>query len=409
MHHINKDVIILSRMYVGSYLEENIGHEVINLFQSDNGNNYIYVNEDGRINPRYNDSVRAVLLVKYIEPGVMEIVAKAEELEQILYKSKGHNSEITAQAKYIEDNQVTYGGVSINKIYTDQQYGIITFKTNHLFLPVKPLYLIENPEKCQAYENYVLLPEKHFSKQSLKMYYPKERLPKDYGAMEEMLTKSELWKKDNTTQKIDLNDQESTGREKNFLSIIKKEYDELVYSNMLAYFFEQNRKVFTDFVREVLKVKDFSKKYIIKREYHKVDLLIEGESHVLVIENKIKSKINGERHDIYSEKTQSQLEDYYKMATKEFVDKDVRFFIFSPDYNNVSLDEYATGEHYKPINYSDIYEFYKRKAGEMLQVGYFKEFLEALEIHSKTTDVSNFDIMKDRFISRIKQIKEVQL
>ena len=31
-------------MYVGSYLEENIGHEVINLFRDDHGNNYIYVN-----------------------------------------------------------------------------------------------------------------------------------------------------------------------------------------------------------------------------------------------------------------------------------------------------------------------------------------------------------------------------
>lgn len=49
---------------------------------------------------------------------------------------------------------------------------------------------------------------------------------------------------------------------------------DIVYSNMLAYFFYQNRKVFTDFVREVLKVKVFSQKYIIKREYHKVDLLV---------------------------------------------------------------------------------------------------------------------------------------
>ena len=34
-------------MYAGSYLEENIGHEVINLFKDDEGSNYIYVNKDG--------------------------------------------------------------------------------------------------------------------------------------------------------------------------------------------------------------------------------------------------------------------------------------------------------------------------------------------------------------------------
>ena len=137
--------------------------------------------------------------------------------------------------------------------------------------------------------------------------------------------------------------------------------------------------------------------------------MIEGESHVLVIENKIKSKINGERHDVYSEKTQSQLEEYYKVATKEFADKDVKFFIFSPDYNDINLEKYASGEHYKPINYSAIYEFYKKRAGEMLHMEYFKEFLDALQIHSKKTDVSNFDVMKEMFISRIKQIREVQL
>ena len=35
------DVIILNRMYVGDYLGENIGHEVINLMKADNNNNYI--------------------------------------------------------------------------------------------------------------------------------------------------------------------------------------------------------------------------------------------------------------------------------------------------------------------------------------------------------------------------------
>ena len=59
------DVILLTRMYVGTYLQDNIGHEVINLFRSDNGNNYIYVNEDGKINPKYNDSVKATCTKNY--------------------------------------------------------------------------------------------------------------------------------------------------------------------------------------------------------------------------------------------------------------------------------------------------------------------------------------------------------
>lgn len=34
---INNEAIVINRMFKGSYLEENIGHEVINIFKSDNG------------------------------------------------------------------------------------------------------------------------------------------------------------------------------------------------------------------------------------------------------------------------------------------------------------------------------------------------------------------------------------
>ena len=65
-----KGAIILNKMYVGSYLQNNIGHEVINLFKADNGNNYIYVNKDGKTSQENN---KAVLLVRNVEEGVVEI------------------------------------------------------------------------------------------------------------------------------------------------------------------------------------------------------------------------------------------------------------------------------------------------------------------------------------------------
>ena len=404
----NKDVIILSRMYVGSYLEDNIGHEVINLFRSDNGENYVYVNEDGKINPQYNDSVRAVLLVKYAEKGVMEVVAKAEELEQVLYKTGNAIEESASQVKYVDDNRITYGGVPIYRIHNDtaEEKITITFKTNRLRLPVKPIYLIEDEDKTDAYESFVLLPEKHFSSQSLKMYYSVDSLPGDFMALEKLLSDDKLWEDDNTTNKIDINDYSALMRGNSFLSIIKKEYDELVFSNMLAHFFEQNRSVFLEFVTRILGINGFSKEFQIVRESnHNIDLWIEDEHNVIVIENKIKSKINGEQHDLYGDKVQSQLKKYYDNAVTDRPNKDIHCYIFSPDYNFINLSKYAAGEHYELIKYSQIYSYYHEKAGEMLRVGYFKEFLEALEIHSKTVDSSNFDVMKERFITKIRRIQ----
>ena len=42
-----KAAIVLNRMYVGDYLASNLGHEIINLYQADNGGNYIYLNSTG--------------------------------------------------------------------------------------------------------------------------------------------------------------------------------------------------------------------------------------------------------------------------------------------------------------------------------------------------------------------------
>lgn len=404
-------VIILSRMYVGSYLQENIGHEVINLFKTDNNENYIYVSDDGRINPKYNDSVEAVLLVRYVEKGVMEVLAKAEKLEQILYKSN-ISEESKNQVNYVNDNDIKYGGVSPQRVLgnTEAEKIVITFKTNKLRKVKKTTYLIEDSDKMEEYENAFYLPEKHFSSQSLKMYYPKEEYTQDYDVLQSIISDENIWENVNTTEKLNLIDIDTWRQRNSFLSIIKKEYDELVFSNMLAYFFDQNRSVFIDFTKNVLKIPSFSSDFRIVRESNdNIDLWIEDDNSIIIIENKIKSKINGERHDIYSEKVQSQLNKYYSYAKEQYPNKIVYCYIFTPNYNPINLQKYKAGEYYKIINYSYIYEFYMKYAGKMIHTSYFSEFLDAIHIHASTIDNSNYEIMKNRFIQKIKKVLENEI
>ena len=56
--------------------------------------------------------------------------------------------------------------------------------------------------------------------------------------------------------------------------------------------------------------------------YNNIDLLIEDDMHVIIIENKIKSKINGTRHDVDSELAQSQLKKYIAKAHERAKQKD---------------------------------------------------------------------------------------
>ena len=48
-----KTGIVLNRMYTGSYLSSNLGHEVINMFQADNGKHYLYLNATGDFSEDY--------------------------------------------------------------------------------------------------------------------------------------------------------------------------------------------------------------------------------------------------------------------------------------------------------------------------------------------------------------------
>jgi hypothetical protein len=401
-----ENAIILSKMYCGEYIETNIGHEIINLFKADNGKNYIWVNDDGRINPLYDDAVCAVLLVRYVEEGVMEVIAKAEELEQVLRKTNDIIEESKSQVNYVENNGITYGGVYPYLIFgsSDAEKLVITYKADLLRKVREPIYLIEDIEKKAYYHKYIELPEKHFSKSSQRMYYSKENQPKDYAALEKLLNTQEYWETENSTQRVDTNDDSESSTYDDFVSIIKKENDELVYSNLLAYIFEQNRKVFSEFANSVLGISSFNTSFRVYREKDRVDLWIEDESTIFIIENKIKSKINGERHDIHGEKIQSQLSKYFKEAESKNPFKKVYGYVFAPDYNIINLDKYESGKQYKVVKYSQIYDFYMKHAGQMLKTRYFQEFVSAIRLHTMAKTDSNFEIMKSRFISKIKML-----
>ena len=394
----NHNVIILNRMYAGDYIQDKIGHEVINLFKDDAGDNYIYVNHDGWINSEYDNSIDAILLVKSTEKGVMEVIAKAEQLEQIAFK---RNKNDNTQIEYVKNNNIRYGGVLLSDIYKDigQWCGIVSFKTEKLRKVKKPIYLVEDEDKSEDYQESYVLPEKHFSSQSLKMYYDKALLPKDYDVLQKLIENDELWEEENTTTIIDQDMYFDTQNKTNFLSIIKKENDELVFSNILVYLFEQNRNLFVEFTKTVLGINSFSTKYVALRESHEnIDIWIEDDNSVIIIENKIKSEINGVKKGSYG-KVESQLVKYYEYGQKQ--GKPVFYYIFTPDYNTINLAKYKDGDKYTVIKYSQIYDFYMEHAGKMLYVNYFPEFLDGLKKHASTVDNANFDTMKERFLETI--------
>ena len=110
-------------MYVGRFLENNIGHEVINLFKDDNSSNYIYINPYGQLDKKHNE-IESILLVRGINATTVEIIAKAVGLIPILNNALPRDTANKIQKDYIRENKVTYDGVLFF-------YYILTFNDNY--------------------------------------------------------------------------------------------------------------------------------------------------------------------------------------------------------------------------------------------------------------------------------------
>ena len=135
-----RDVIVLNRMFSGSYLEDNIGHEIINLYQSDNGENYIYLSPDGNFDAKYKDRIAHVILTQDNGTNQDKVVGLAE-IECDVYR-KGDTA--LAQIEYIVKNEVKYGGTYAHIPFMtnkSQQDIILDFKAKALFKPKKEIII----------------------------------------------------------------------------------------------------------------------------------------------------------------------------------------------------------------------------------------------------------------------------
>ena len=75
--------IMINKMYSGEYTIDNVGHEVINFFTTDNGENYIYALPHGGVSKIRDNKIKYILLTSAMEDGKLEILAKAEVEKQI--------------------------------------------------------------------------------------------------------------------------------------------------------------------------------------------------------------------------------------------------------------------------------------------------------------------------------------
>ena len=164
--------------------------------------------------------------------------------------------------------------------------------------------------------------------------------------------------------------------------------------------------LFINFENKVLKINECDDDFEIAREENNIDLLIRGNKNVIVIENKIKSKINGQKYDIEGTLVQTQLGKYHDIIEKMISDPDDSsngkksyYFIFLPNYNKIDTQKIKDSKGYETIKYSDIYSFFDENK---VYDKYFNDFINAMYKHTQPIDNDLYDDMKQKFVKRIK-------
>lgn len=148
-----KKGVVLNRMYTGSYLSSNLGHEVINMFQDDQGNHYLYLNAKGNYAKMHEGKISDMLLVRYVGlnegKSVVQVLGWAKGLEAVpgtaeSYKGYDENSGIfQEQQKYINDKKITYGCANLIELFkgSDQQNIYVTYYAAEFYRPQLPIYI----------------------------------------------------------------------------------------------------------------------------------------------------------------------------------------------------------------------------------------------------------------------------
>ena len=385
--------IVINRMFTGDkYLNdsgnENIGHEIINLFRADDNEHYIYFCDSGKYNSNEYQLPKFSFQVKPAGEKLLEIVNVAE---------------IDTEAE-IDVHKITYGEIELEKIFADNKKQevetFVTFKASRIIKPLSPKYI--------AYAGYTgQIPDclncAFKVNEHLRNYItPSEN---DYRILDDFAQEAFVasnWKE--VDDKVEISQAEYKEPMVTPGDIYGISNLELPYSNAFKFFIEKYPQLLSGFCKHLQNIVqcdnldeicDYFTEHPnfqirkIKREWNNIDILIEvDERWVIVIENKIFSDLNGKK-----ENEITQLDKYERIITNEneYNAYNKIFVLLLPDHNNINIDNYTN---WHKLFYSSV-SSYLREFVKNINDKQLEEFAEMVTRHSDKD--YNYSVMKRRF------------
>ena len=396
----------------GSYALQgnNIVHETVNLFQADNGKHYLYIVPGGQI-PANKRKVDYVLLVRAFSKGIVQVVALAKDLTY----------------RYDEESNKTdvkYGGKSLIDIFegnteNDNQY--LTYEAGVLYQPRKTILIQstvadENQSNAaEANQSYgedveLITVKSRVRNQSMRLFLSDDDTgikQTDYQEVLRIIQNKACWvladyKKVNETPSHDVTP--------TFMGLIGKADNEIAFSNLFSAFFKKYPEIFLAFLKKYGSKpcsKAFKTEFRMEREKNHIDMYVTDGIWSIIIENKIKSGINGVKScKDDNGRIISQLSNYISGLKEKGVDeKNIECFLFQPNYIKFDLTRFSQGEKYRRVSYLELYNLFLKFEENIKDEDkeYFQLFLSAMKKHTKERDTDIEERMIARFKKRISQ------
>lgn len=457
--------IVLNRMYVGTYLFSNLGHEVINFYTADNGKHYLYLNSAGDFAKEHKGKIGYMIMTKYVSSNCLQILGIATGLKDVFNPEtqKGNIKETPKQENVKSDKEInyqqkefieniTYGGVHLYEIFneSERQNVYVTYEAENVYKLTKEYYIFFK-DKGTEKELKCVLHNTNLASTSLKQYIHEDDIENsDYKILLESIKtivddKSGFSKQLGNIDKVSVLGKEIKIRKESIFDICQIQNSETAFSNALAYFMmhpkykilfqvffanhniclgedysitrEENAKIdykqlSKEYEKKLFRLKDLNNtiSHELKDEYPsggRIDLLIRTKESVIVIENKIKSDINKKESD--NEDT-TQLERYYNYANWLITEKEKNderskayFIILAPNYNKTTMRE-EMNDIYQTIKYKELYDFLSLNKTIFENDTNFMAFYEAMKRHTydNVNDYLYYE-MQDKFYNRINQ------
>ena len=427
--------MVLNKIFAGSFLSNNLGHELINFIKDDDGQRYVYLNPWGKRGDEAANQTRYVFHIIESpikdENGVYELVA-VSEIDQDAETVYSDNREEE------KANCPTFNGQTFYDIFhcgedSDKAH-VYTYKASRLLKPRNDLRIIIKVKREAARfeytpdENKIVIelicnPQHNIAYADVNKR-TRYTLPVNPDSDVDVLNKLfDYLVIDNDNLSL-----EECPDEQCLSVICDRTKLEDSTSNQIAYFLRRDKHLAYLFLHDFLGIGTVTEQetFEIIREKEHIDLLFVSQNNVIAVENKIDASItNVKQQANRNGKHDSQLSNYYKfITTKQYRGiPNKHFFVLAPEYNPITQREldtfYESGDHYILKSYRDLYVLFSNANTIYQPLGIpvqenssayflFKEFVQGIAYISWSKAKQRENTAFIRLKQRMKELEHYQ-